>query len=104
MFYGDIGCGDRQKVMGRVGNGWERRTMSYQMNVHQCKLCEKACIGSQRHHVSKAEAYGIWARSKDYGNAFHGNVDDGTINNINNKNIKAQVIFSHCPLLFKSLS
>ena len=48
-------------------------------------------------HVSKAEAYGIWARSKDYGNAFYGNVDDGTINDINNKNIKAQVNFSRCP-------
>ena len=53
-------------------------------------------------HVSKAEAYGIWARSKDYGNAFHGNVDDGTIDDINNENIKAQVIFSCRPLLFKS--
>jgi hypothetical protein len=53
-------------------------------------------------HVSKAEAYGIWARSKDYGNAFHGNVDDGTIDDINNKNIKAQVNFSRCLLLFKS--
>ena len=44
----------------------------------------------------------IWARSKDYGNAFHGNVDDGTIDDINNENIKAQVIFSCRPLLFKS--
>ena len=53
-------------------------------------------------HVSKAEVYGIWARSKDYGNAFHGNVDDGTIDDINNENIKARVIFSCRPLLFKS--
>lgn len=43
--------------------------------------------------VSKAEAYGIWARSKDYGNAFHGNVDDGTIDDINIKNIQGQVVF-----------
>lgn len=51
--------------------------------------------------VSKAEAYGIWARSKDFGNAFHGNVDDGTIDDINNTNIKGQVFFYHCPLLFR---
>jgi hypothetical protein len=43
--------------------------------------------------VSKAEAYGIWARSKDYGNAFHGNVDDGIIDDINNRNMKSQVVF-----------
>jgi RTC4-like domain len=52
--------------------------------------------------VSKAEAYGIWARSKDYGNAFHGNVDDGTIDDINIKNIKDQVVFYHCLLFCKS--
>lgn len=45
-------------------------------------------------HVSKTEAYGIWSRSKDYGNAFNGNIDDGTIDDINNKNIKDQVTFS----------
>jgi hypothetical protein len=52
--------------------------------------------------VSKAEAYGIWARSNDYGNAFHGNVDDGTIDDINIKNIKGQVVFYHCLLFCKS--
>jgi hypothetical protein len=49
--------------------------------------------------ISKAEAYGIWVRSQDYGNTFNGNIDDGTIDDINNTNIKAQVLFS---LLFKS--
>lgn len=53
-------------------------------------------------NVSKAEAYGIWARSKNYGIAFHSNVDDGTIDDINNENIKAQVVFYHCLLLSKS--
>jgi len=53
-------------------------------------------------HVSKAEAYGIWARSKDFGHAFHGNIDDGTIDDINNKNIKNQVLFPRCPGLFKA--
>lgn len=55
-------------------------------------------------HVSKAEAFGIWARSKDYGKAFNGNIDDGTIDDINNKNIKDQVVFSCHPLLFTGKS
>ena len=49
---------------------------------------------AEDHQVSKAEAYGTWARSKDYGHAFHGNVDDGTIDNINIKNIQGQVFFN----------
>lgn len=44
-------------------------------------------------NISKAEAYGVWVRSKDYGNAFQGNVDDGTIDNINYENIRGQVVF-----------
>lgn len=44
-------------------------------------------------NISKAEAYGVWVRSKDYGNAFQGNVDDGTIDNINYENIRGQVGF-----------
>ena len=51
--------------------------------------------------VSKAEAYGIWVRSKDYGNAFNGNIDDSAIDDINNKNIMAQVVFSRCLPSFK---
>lgn len=53
-------------------------------------------------NVSKAEAHGIWVRSKDYGNSFNGNIDDGTIDEINIQNIKAQVVSFRCPLLFKS--
>lgn len=52
-------------------------------------------------HVSKAEAYGIWVRSKAFGNAFNGNIDDGTIDDINNKNIKAQVSFLSLSAFFQ---
>lgn len=45
---------------------------------------------SQDLHVSKAQAYGIWAQSKDYGNAFNGNVDNSVVDVINNKNIKIE--------------
>ena len=48
---------------------------------------------------SKAEAYSIWSRSKDYGNAFHGDVDDGTIDDINIRNVKAQVRSSFIQVL-----
>ena len=44
-------------------------------------------------NITRAEAYGIWIRSKDYGAAFNSSTDDGTIDDLNNENIKAQVLF-----------
>ena len=58
-----------------------------------------ALLISQDLNVSKAEADGIWARSKCYGDAFNSSTDDGTIDDLNNENIKAQVFFF--PPLFR---
>jgi hypothetical protein len=52
-----------------------------------------ALLISQDLNVSKAEADGIWVRSKCYGDAFNSSTDDGTIDNLNNENIKTQVVF-----------
>ena len=52
-----------------------------------------ALLISQDLHISKAEAYGNWVRSKGYGDAFNSSTDDGMIDDLNNENLKAQVVF-----------
>ena len=52
--------------------------------------------------ISIAEATGMWAQSRDFGNAFNDNTDDGAVDDINNENIKAQVVSCFISLCAKS--